>query len=182
MSPVLSAQAPQKEPAKDKTPEPMYKNKLQAKLGEKLVGTWKASGRFDEYWTIAPEGNAFAITGTFWKNGKEVGAAYGTQVSLGTENITFKRVFDKKPEPKLGNSTICIFKITDTGVELIVGGGSTAKGEPLTRAEAPKVVAKEAAKPAICRRRREPANASIVLTCSPHTQKMSTIRANSCLA
>lgn len=125
----------------------MFKNKLQATVGEKVVGTWKASGRFDEYWTIEPEGAGFKITGGFWKNGKEVGSAQGKEVAYGKDNLTFKRVFDKKPDPKLGNSTICIFKVTDSGVEFIVGGGLKAKGEVVTRAEAPKTVVKEGGKP-----------------------------------
>jgi hypothetical protein len=86
---------------------------LKAQLEKKLVGTWKGAGRrFDENWIVAQDGTALKITATYWKDGKQVGSCHGTNISYGQDHLTFRRVFDKKPDSKLSNSTIGIFKVS----------------------------------------------------------------------
>lgn len=113
-----------------------------AKPQEKLVGTWQGGGggRFDEYWTVTHDGAAFKVTGTYWKNGKQVGSCHGTGVFYGKDGLTFRRTFDKKPAATLSNDLPCTLKVTESGVELVVGNPK-GKGEALKPAEEPKAVA-----------------------------------------
>jgi hypothetical protein len=138
--PKVAAKPPANEPAKPKA---------QTRLEEKLVGTWKGESgvRFDEYWTITYDGTSFKVAGTYWKNGKEVGSCHGTNVVAGKDSLTFQRTFDKKPAADLGTTTTCTFKVTESGVQLVVGSGAKAKTETLERGGEPKVAANDAGKP-----------------------------------
>jgi hypothetical protein len=121
-------EVPAKEEAKS-TQEPKTAAKEQAQKNAPFAGTWKGidKDKLEEVWTIASAGGDWQVTGVFRKGGKQVGAAHGAKVETTAGQITFTRVWDKKPIASAQDNAACTFKPALGEMTIRYKGGTTRK-------------------------------------------------------
>src|SRR3954471_8481059 len=99
--------------------------RAEASLQDKIAGTWKATdtSRFEEAWTFTFAEGSWEVKGVYLKNGREAGTAHGTKIKAMKDGLLFTRVFDKKPAADYGDEATGLFKLTESGGELVFKAG-----------------------------------------------------------